>query len=224
MEYEYLFRGSKKVLQTHRGYDLGALPIAKELAARFKAPLEYSTTTRLLVELNRSVTHPALFSEFSSGLDKEEKRLLLERHYFPFRKRVLTLIERRIARGYRVLHLSVHSFTPVLAGEARNCEFGLLYDPKRAGERKFCGEWQALLRRECPSWRTRKNYPYRGTLDGHTTTLRKAFGGKEYLGIEIEMVNSLASSSGAKRGRLVDVLENSLRTAITAELPCNQES
>lgn len=52
---------SEKFLASHRGYDAGALALARDLAAAARAPLFYSTTSRLLVELNRPLGHPQIF-------------------------------------------------------------------------------------------------------------------------------------------------------------------
>src|SRR5687768_10947938 len=86
--YRKLFRGAGDVLKSHRGWDPGALKIAKNLAAHFQAPLFYSITSRLLIELNRSLHHRALFSEFARGLPPEEKQKLIDTYYFPYRNRV----------------------------------------------------------------------------------------------------------------------------------------
>jgi hypothetical protein len=37
----------------------------------------------------------------------------------------------------------------------------------------------------------RRNYPYRGTADGFTTYLRRQFSARKYLGIELEVNQSL---------------------------------
>ena len=47
--YRRLFAGWESVLASHRGYDPGALTLARELARAFDAPLVASTVTRLLV-------------------------------------------------------------------------------------------------------------------------------------------------------------------------------
>jgi predicted N-formylglutamate amidohydrolase len=80
----------------------------------------------------------------------------------------------------------VHSFTPVLAGEVRTCDIGLLYDPRREAEGKFAEAWRKGLAERLPGFRIRKNYPYRGAADGFTTYLRKQFP-RSYLGIELEL-------------------------------------
>ncbi len=61
--YRDLFHGHQGLLESHRGYDSGALVMGRALAAAFAAPLVASTVSRLLVDLNRSVGHTRLHSE-----------------------------------------------------------------------------------------------------------------------------------------------------------------
>ena len=59
--YKKFFHKHKVLLQTHRGYDIGALAVAKKLANKLSAPLFFHTTTRLLVDVNRSLFSSSLF-------------------------------------------------------------------------------------------------------------------------------------------------------------------
>lgn len=185
--YRHLFKGREALLETHRGYDAGALLMARELAAAFEAPLLMSTVSRLLVDLNRSPGHPRLFSEATRGAPAEMRREILARHYLPYRGQVESHVARAIAKGRRVVHIASHSFTPVLDGEVRDADIGLLYDPQRPGELALCLAWQAALKRAAPGLRVRRNYPYRGTSDGLTVHLRRRFAKQAYAGIELEI-------------------------------------
>jgi predicted N-formylglutamate amidohydrolase len=184
--YRPLFRGRAALLATHRGYDAGALDMARELAAALRAPLIASTVTRLLVELNRSPTHPALFSDVVRSAPPAVRARIYELYYLPYRTEVEGFVADAIARGTQVLHVSSHSFPPVLDGCARNADVALLYDPARPGEKAFCARWRAELAARLPAWRVRRNYPYRGAADGLTTYLRRRFG-EPYSGVELEM-------------------------------------
>jgi predicted N-formylglutamate amidohydrolase len=190
--YRALF--SHELLASHRGYDRGALTLAREFAAAFGARLFYSTTSRLLVELNRSPSHRHLFSEPVRTLPAPERGALLERLYRPYRERVETHITRAVRRGARVIHLSCHSFTPVLDGIERNADVGLLYDPRRALETALCAAWQRSLY----GLRVRRNYPYRGTDDGFTTYLRCRFDEACYVGIELEVNQRFPLGNGRR--------------------------
>lgn len=207
--YRHLFAGHGQVLRSHRGYDPGALRMARDLAAALHAPLHACIVSRLLIELNRSPRHARLYSEFTRDAGPELRRELLERYYLPFRDAVENRIRGMTTGGQRVVHLSSHSFTPELDGIVRDADIGLLYDPRRSGERLLCREWRLALGRHAPALKVRMNYPYAGTADGFTTWLRRRFDSAEYLGIELEVNQRHAASD--RDGR-------ALRTAVIAAL------
>jgi len=181
------FAGATALLAGHRGYDPGALALARWLARRANAPLYAVTISRLLIDLNRSLGHPRLFSEVSAPLAGAAKDGLVARYYRPHREQVEAAIAGWVGAGERVLHVAVHSFTPVLAGQVRRADIGLLYDPARWAERELCARWAQRLREMAPELRVRRNYPYRGHADGFSTYLRTRFAPPRYLGIELEV-------------------------------------
>ncbi|HEU4617996.1 MAG TPA: N-formylglutamate amidohydrolase [Gammaproteobacteria bacterium] len=193
--YRSLFEGAAGALESHRGYDAGALEVARALASAGRAPLVAARTTRLLVDLNRSLHHPKLYSELSRGLAGEQKQRLLARHYLPHRARVESLVADGVSRGCFVLHVASHSFTPVLGGRERRADVALLYDPRRASEKAFADAWLDALAEASPGWRLRRNFPYRGTADGLTTHLRRRFDERQYAGLELEVSQRLVGSA-----------------------------
>ncbi len=203
--YRDCFAGQDALLQSHRGFDPGALALARDLARRFGAPLFYSTISRLLVDLNRSPGHPRLHAECIRRLPEAIRQRILDRHYLPYRARAEAAIGAAIADGQRVIHLSSHSFTPVLDGVVRAAEVGLLYDPARAGEAALCQAWRACLKDRAPDLRVRRNYPYTGKSDGLTACLRRRFAAHAYLGIELE-INQAIVLAGGRRWRQVRAL------------------
>ncbi len=42
-----------------------------------------------------------------------------------------------ISKGEKIIHISVHSFTPVLKNKIRNADIGILYNPKRSIEKNL---------------------------------------------------------------------------------------
>jgi predicted N-formylglutamate amidohydrolase len=108
----------------------------------------------------------------------------------------------------------VHTFTPRLGDEIRNAEIGLLYDPKRSGERRFSRLWREAIGAAAPDLRVRMNYPYRGADDGLTTHLRRRFPASRYLGFELEVNQALAAGSITQRRRVGRAVTTSLRAVI----------
>ena len=185
--YRSLFSGAGALLQSHRGYDIGALAFARKLAAALGVPLHVNGVTRLLVDANRSLSSRTLFSEFSRNLPAFRRESILATYYHPYRRVIDAEVSAAIASGARVIHLSVHSFTPVFAGAVRRADIGLLYDPRRRAELVLCRQWQQRLQREGAGLRVLCNDPYRGTSDSVVTALRRLHDEKSYLGIEIEI-------------------------------------
>lgn len=208
------FRGAADVLKSHRGWDPGALELAERFAKELAAPLYFSTVSRLLVELNRSLHHRSLFSQYTRNLSPAEKQAIVRDYYLPHRQTVEQQVAKLVAGGKRVLHVGVHSFTPELDGEVRRADIGLLYDPRRNWERAFCAQWQACLK---PVFQTRKNYPYLGTSDGFTTYLRTRFTDRQYAGVELEVNQRFAAMRKPQWSEVQGQLWTSLQCALSGE-------
>lgn len=204
--------GQRALLDSHRGYDAGALVMAKELASACRAPLVASTVSRLLVDLNRSIDHPQLFSAVTRAASTETRTQIVEQCYLPYRERVEDLVARAVSGGDRAVHISSHSFTAELNGRVRNADVGLLYDPGRHGEVAMCARWQEVLAAIAPELRVRRNYPYAGKGDGLTTHLRSRFAACDYVGIELEINQSIVIAAGRRWIALRRFLIDSLRT------------
>ena len=95
-------------------------------------------------------------------------------------------------------------------GITRNAGIGLLYDPKRHGEKEVAREWAGLLNQQTPTYRVRMNYPYSGSSDGFTTTLRKQHPEKDYLGIELEINQTLVKDEESLNA-VISALSQSLK-------------
>jgi predicted N-formylglutamate amidohydrolase len=206
-EYATLFSGAEELLRSHRGWDPGALGVAKSLASALRAPLMGVSTTRLLVEANRSPDHPELFSSFTRPLETSELERIRRVYYLPHRRAVRAWIAARIGVegrtnlhdvAGRVLHIGVHSFTDVLDGQVRAVDIGLLFDPARRSESDLCHAWRTGLETAFDG-RVRFNEPYLGTDDGLTTALRSQFPDPAYAGIEIEVRQGLLTSEAEQR-------------------------
>ena len=186
-EYNHLFEKQPEVLRSHEGWDIGILEVAKTISNEREVPLFFSETTRLLVELNRSLGNPQLFSRFTASLSEKEKDFILLTYYYPYRKEVESKINELLEAGNQVIHISFHSFTPVFNGQVRSCDIGLLFDPAEPTEQEFCSRWQRTLSDLNSELVIKHNFPYQGVDDGFTTYLRTKLKEQEYSGIELEV-------------------------------------
>jgi predicted N-formylglutamate amidohydrolase len=213
--YQPLFIGFESLLNSHRGYDLGSLFLGQRLAEGIADEIYIADESRLLVDLNRSLQHPDLFSEVTRALPFDQQQELLRQHYFPYRTAVEKQIGDFLKQGHPVVHLSIHTFTPELAGEERQADIGLLFDPDRESEGTLCKRWQAHLGLQAPNLRVRMNYPYLGVDDGFTTYLRMRFGVKQYAGIELEVNQKFfLFREKYQADKMALVLQDSFRAAL----------
>lgn len=184
-EYAHFFTKNRSVLESHRAYDLGSLDLIEAIK-----PLafisKYNMISRLLIEVNRSIHHNDLFSEFTNQMTISEKNKLLKTVYYRHRNPIEDSIKKLLLNNEQVLHISVHSFTPIFKNEIRKCDIGLLFDPQRVKEKELCKIFKTNLKIIQKDLNVRFNYPYLGKSDGFTTYLRNKFG-HNYLGIEIEV-------------------------------------
>lgn len=216
-EYQSLFLGKEKFLNSHRGYDRGAFTIAQYLSKWLSAPLLTASVSRLLIDHNRSLSHPGLHWGPVKYLPESDHKRLINLYYRPFRDKTRKLIANHLKKKQRTLHLSIHSFTPVLRGKRRIAEIGLLYDPSRSSESDLSLAWRKLLAKNPYNWRVRRNYPYAGWTDGHTAGLRQQLPASLYAGIEIEINQHLVASH--KEAVIAELLAETLNPFLRQRKP-----
>lgn len=173
-------------------------------------------TSRILIDLNRSPQHRNLYSEFTAPLSPERKKDIFTRYYLPYR----TAVENRVANAIRgnktVLHIGVHTFTPILHGIERHADIGLLYDPSRPAEKRFCRAWKRFMAENMPALRIRGNYPYRGVSDGFPTYLRRVHPPERYVGVELEVNHKHTLGKDNRWALIARMLEDSLARVLDA--------
>lgn len=209
--YQHLFLKSEADLNSHRGYDPGALDLFKKLSPLADDAF-FQTVSRLLIETNRSLHHSQLFSEYSNVLTWDEKEKAIERYYLPYRTAIESLVADWIKEGENVLHISVHTFTPELHGRIRKADIGILYDPKRQREKEISRNLKSFLCTKEPDLNVRYNYPYKGVADGFTTYLRKKHI-ENYVGLEIEVNQKYVIAN-----KINFSLKNSIYSAVASTL------
>jgi predicted N-formylglutamate amidohydrolase len=155
----------------------------------------------------RSPNSTELFSQFSDVLPKPDKENLIETYYKPYRNQIKQAIEDSLKP---ILHLSIHSFTPVWNNVTRSVDIGILFDPERQSEKMYADFLQGELTNNLPALTTRFNEPYKGTDDGITTWLRNYYSTDKYTGIELEVNQKFASD--------LSVIEDKLAKSIRATL------
>lgn len=174
----------REQLEDHIGWDIGAGAITEILARYFGATAILSSASRLLADCNRDLADHDLMATISDGvpipgntnISRSEFGERIRTYYEPFHAAIDTVLERHPP----ALLLSVHSFTPIMQGQVRNFDIGVLFDsfPEAA---THLGE--ALTQ---TGLRVRYNQPYSG-MDGLIYSAKRhgSRHGVPYLELEI---------------------------------------
>ena len=121
----------------HIGWDPGAAEVARRLSGHLDAPLALSGYSRLAVDCNRPLDSPESITEQSAGVSIPGNRALTARDrairidalFRPYHEAISQLLDRRA--GQPSLLLSIHSFTPELAGQRRPWDIAISYGRDR---------------------------------------------------------------------------------------------
>lgn len=201
------------LLQSHRGWDPGAAGMADFLGQRLETPVHHGQVTRLLADANRSASNPNVHAPAIRALPRSDRDAIIKAWHAPHHAAVTAEVENRLTAAGQVIHLSCHSFTPVLDGKRRNADIGLLYDPRHSQEQSLAVLWQHRLQASS-RLRTRRNYPYKGCGDGMARTMRRLFG-DAYLGFEVELSQALLEY-GVFPEDLLETLHDAFTDAVEA--------
>lgn len=192
-EYAFLFVDKEEVLHTPKAYDIGSRDIFDALTPLAEFAIG-CTNTRLLVDLNRSSSNPRVFSPYSKKLSQAERDVLLKNHYQPYRRQIITAIEKNRNSGEGTLHISVHTFHVLGKNEVSEVDISILYDPKKVVEHRAAVLLKKELLKLNPALKVRFNFPVTGATDGLPPYLRKTFP-ETYAGLEL-LVNQKWQKDG----------------------------
>jgi len=130
-EYSWSENDTKYFKNEHWGVDIGALKMAKDLAAELKCVLVHSIYSRLLLDTNRTILSDTLFRkggdgqivELNKDLTFEEEQIRIQKYFISYYEAIREISVKVDPRYI----LSIHSFTPLYQGEIREMEIGVLY-------------------------------------------------------------------------------------------------
>ena len=119
----------------HIAIDIGVYGLGHALARRLDAPFLHQSYSRLVIDCNRDPAHAEAIPALSDGtvigdnadLDMAEKAERVRAIHRPYHQAMADLIAARTAAGRETILLSLHSFTPVLSGDVRPWDIGILH-------------------------------------------------------------------------------------------------
>ncbi|MEM6513265.1 MAG: N-formylglutamate amidohydrolase [Pseudomonadota bacterium] len=172
----------------HLAVDIGAGAVTERLASSLGATAVLCNYSRLVVDCNRELLDSGAFLPYGDGivvpgntnLRQRQRQRRSDAIYWPYHKAIDDEIERLQRMGFAPMFVSIHSFTPVLNGESRPWQMGVLWDKDEASAR-------VLIRGlEDAGFLVGDNEPYSGkapqdfTIDHHAEG-----GGLPHIALEI---------------------------------------
>lgn len=172
----------------HIAWDIGAGDVGSQLGRKLDAWTVRQTYSRLVIDCNRAPGHPGLIVEESDGvrppanarLSEGQRAARLAEIHTPYHAAIAAELDRRAAVGLPAVLISIHSFTPEMAGFRRPWTMGVLHDGASAASDRIL----ELLRAE-PDMVVGDNEPY--AMDGidYTIPLHAIGRGLPYVELEI---------------------------------------
>jgi predicted N-formylglutamate amidohydrolase len=139
-------------LRRHIAWDIGALGVARQVAAALDAPLVAQNYSRLVIDCNRdptvatSIPRLSEVTEIPGNIDLSDAEVAARRAeiFEPYHNHVRALLDERKAAGQPTILVAQHSMTDIYKGVRREMHAAVLYNR----DRRFAGMVLDRLRRE----------------------------------------------------------------------------
>jgi len=195
------------ISEQHVAWDIGAAAVARGLAETLHTPLVLAGYSRLVIDLNRDPTDPASIPEVSDdipipgnrGLSDADKSCRVQEIYNPYHGKVADLLSQRDKEGWPPALFSIHSFTPLMKGETRPWDIGVLWNK----DPRISVPLMAALEAHPDGLTVGNNEPYSGAQYAHTLDIQAGNLGIANCAVEIRQ--DLVSSEDGVR-YWIDVL------------------
>jgi predicted N-formylglutamate amidohydrolase len=150
-------------LQRHIAWDIGALGVARRVAAALDAPLVAQNYSRLVIDCNRdpkvatSIPRASESIEIPGNIGLTEAEIAARRIeiFDPYHEQLRELLDERASAGRCTILVSQHTMTDIYHGLRREMHAAILYNR----DRRFAGLMLDILRRETDV-QTADNEPY----------------------------------------------------------------
>ncbi len=175
-------------MDRHIAWDIGVAGLGERLGAALNACFIRQTYSRLVIDCNRRPEAADAIPPVSDGvaipgnvgLDPAAIDARRREIYQPYQDQIAAELDARLAEGRPTLLVSLHSFTPVMRGQARPWRYGVLHRNDSDLSRRVLGRLKAQFGDAAGD-----NRPY--AMDGtdNTVPLHADPRGLDYLELEV---------------------------------------
>jgi predicted N-formylglutamate amidohydrolase len=187
-------------LQRHIAWDIGALCVARQVAAALDAPLVAQNYSRLVIDCNRDPEVPTSIPRLSESTDIPGNAELSDADiavrrveiFEPYHRRIRALLDARAAAGRFTILVAQHTMTNIYHGVQREMHAAVLYNR----DRRFAGLVLDNLRRDA-SLTIGDNQPY-FVSDATDYTIPRHGEARGLPHVEIEIRQDLVSDAAGQ--------------------------
>jgi predicted N-formylglutamate amidohydrolase len=188
-------------LLRHIAWDIGALAVARQVAAALDAPLLAQNYSRLVIDCNRDPKVATSIPRLSESVDVPGNLTLSEADaaarrveiFEPYHEQLRRLLDERAAAQRPTILVAQHTMTDVYNGVRREMHAAVLYNR----DRRFAGLVLDMLRRE-PGLIIADNAPY-FVSDATDYTIPQHGEARGLPHVEIEIRQDLVSDEAGQR-------------------------
>jgi len=188
-------------LEQHIAYDIGTKKLIHHLSQHLDAPALLAGYSRLVIDLNRSLEDQSSMSEVSDNtvipgnlnMSHEHRNQRIHCFYTPYRAAIDGMLHRFKEKQIVPAFISIHSFTPEMAGFSRPWHAGVLWDK----DPRIPVPLMKNLRAHLEDFNIGDNEPYSGKhLADYTIDHHAEAAGLPHVSIEIrqDLVNTEAGA------------------------------
>ena len=178
-----------EAFERHIAWDIGVAGYGERLAGLLGAAFIRQRVSRLVIDCNRDPARADAFPEVSDGvvipgnrdLALAERLARIADIAAPYHAAIASELDARVARGLSTTLVSLHSFTPRMAGFERPWRFGVLHAEDSAYSRAVL----ARLREAFGETLVGDNEPYRMDEVDFTVPHHARPRGLDYLELEV---------------------------------------
>lgn len=163
----YGFLGVKKskLIDISDYYDTGAEEISRVIAKGFNAKCIFPTYSRMVINVNRSLSHRNLINADCHGIKipgnenitEKERKKRITNYYLPYHKKIKKEIEELKKKHKKIYYICMHTFLYIVPGRKNWPDIGILYKYNKDAE--FCRKIKNLLAKRT-NFRIEINKPF----------------------------------------------------------------
>ncbi len=123
-------------LDDHIAIDIGAADVTRRMADMMGVGAVLAGVSRLVIDVNRDLSHAGLIPPVSDGivvpgnrgLSSADTAARIEAYYDPFHAAAAQMVGAHLEAGHAPFLAGIHSFTPQMNGEERPWHIGLMWN------------------------------------------------------------------------------------------------